>query len=47
MCTSSSAAFAWAIAIVRLLNGVMFVIFGVYDVIWPDAATSSTTVDLR
>ena len=47
MCASSSAAFAWAIAIVRFLNGVLFVIFGVYDVIWPDAATSPTTVDLR
>ena len=47
MCGSPSAAFAWAITIVRLVIGILFIIFGVYDVIWPDAATSTTTVDLR
>ena len=31
----------------RFAVGTMFLVFGVYDLIWPDAATSRTTVDLR
>ena len=31
----------------RIIVGVMYIIYGFYDIIWPDAATSQATVDLR
>jgi hypothetical protein len=47
MCSDKSRLWSWACAGLRLTVGTMFLLFGVYDVIWPDAATSGTTVDLR